>query len=235
MLANYTHGRSLDDLPLNALVREGTGGGLSPIPWYLPGRHQFDYGPSDFDRAHILSVSYVWQLPALAHSGAVVHRLLGDWELSGIVTAQSGAPLTVTAAGGPSQTGLGGERAVVTGAPYGAGACGNTAPCVNYLVPSAFTPPAIGTFGTLGKGALRGPDLFDWDIGIFKNIPIREHLRAQFRAEFFNVLNDVNFSAPSASVGGAGFGSIVAAGDPRIGQLALKIPFLMPHRRPNHE
>jgi hypothetical protein len=191
----------------------------------MPGRHQFDSGPSDFDRSHILSISYVWQLPALTRSNAVARYLLGGWELSGIVSAQSGAPLTVIAAGGPSQTGLGDERAVITGAPYGPGACGNAAPCVNYLSPGSFQSPAIGTFGTLGKGALRGPGFFDWDIGIFKNIPIHERVHAQFRAEFFNVLNKVNFNAPNNTIGGAGFGTIVAAGDPRIGQLALKILF----------
>ena len=208
----------------NAYLRAGINGGLSPIPWYMNYRHQFDYGPSDFDRSNLLSISYVWQLPGFAHSGILMHRLLGDWELSGIVTAQSGAPITVLASGGPSQTGLGDERAVVNGPAYGSGAC-SSAPCVNYLIPSSFQTPPIGTFGTAGKGALRGPDLMDWDIGIFKNIPIHERLSAQFRVEFFNVLNNVNFSAPNATVGGAGFGSIVAAGDPRIGQLALKILF----------
>ncbi len=225
VLANYTHGKSLDYFPYGAQLREGTGTGLSPIPWYMPGRHRFDYGPSDFDRSDLLSISYVWQLPALTRAGAVPRHLLGGWELTGIMSAQSGPPLTVGAAGGPSQTGLGGERAIVTGAPYGTGACGNTAPCVNYLSPSSFQSPAIGTFGTLGKGALRSPGLFNWDIGVFKDIPLRERIRLQFRVEFFNVLNNVHFSAPNNMVGGAGLGAIVAAGDPRIGQLALKILF----------
>jgi hypothetical protein len=69
-----------------------------------------------------------------------------------------------------------------------------------------------------------------WDVGIFKNIPLRENLRIQFRAEFFNVLNRVNYKAPDQTnqtnnVSAGGFGSIRGANDPRIGQLALKIVF----------
>src|SRR6185436_8650853 len=104
--------------------------------------------------------------PKLAKANVVARRLLGDWELSGIMSAQSGSPVNITAAGGPSQTGLNNERGVLVGKPYGTGAC-STAPCVDYLVPASFQPPPIGTFGTLGKGALRGPSPFGWDIGLF--------------------------------------------------------------------
>jgi hypothetical protein len=225
ILGNYTHGKVLDDLPLGALVREGTGGPFSPIPWYMSGRHQFDHGPADFDRANVLSVSYVWQLPKLSKANAAVRGVLGNWELSGIVSAQSGTPLNISAAGGPSQTGLGGERAVLVGSAYGPGACGSAAPCVNDLAPASFQLPPTGTFGTMGKGVLRGPNFVDWDMGLFKDIPLNERLRLQLRGEFFNLLNRANFNNPGAIVGGAGFGSIVSAQDPRISQLALKILF----------
>ena len=109
---------------------------------------------------------------------------------------------------------------------------------MNWLVPSSFAAPALGTFGSLGKGALRGPGLFNTDAGIYKYFPIKERVIIQFRAEFFNIFNRANFYSPSnlsstgfttGSLGdalsGAGFGNILAARDPRIGQLALKLSF----------
>ncbi|HJY06089.1 MAG TPA: hypothetical protein VJ323_07215 [Bryobacteraceae bacterium] len=101
-----------------------------------------------------------------------------------------------------------------------------SAPCVNYLEPSAFALPAAGTHGTLGKGVFRGPNLITYNGGLFKDIPVRgERYRIQFRAEFFNLLNRVNLNDPGTTIANAGFGSIKAAGDPRIGQLALKFLF----------
>jgi hypothetical protein len=64
-----------------------------------------------------------------------------------------------------------------------------------------------------------------WDMGFFKNFPFRERYRIQARAEFFNTFNRANFGNPSSSVSAGAFGSITSAGDPRIGQLALKILF----------
>jgi hypothetical protein len=161
--------------------------------------------------------------------------VLGNWQLAGLFQTQSGLPLTVDAGTDRSQTGLGKDRAVLVGDPYGAGACGQVAPCVNYLNPSAFALPAIGSFGNVGKGLLRNPGMATWDVGLFKSIPIHEKWHLQFRAEFFNVLNRVNLQAPGEIsnslisqtnvMSDAHFGSFLSADDPRIGQLALKILF----------
>ena len=88
-----------------------------------------------------------------------------------------------------------------------------------------FGLPAIGTYGNIGKGFLRGPNLIGWDTGIFKEFPIKERMRFQFRAEFFNATNRVNLNNPNVTQSAGGFGSITGAGDPRIGQLALKFQF----------
>jgi hypothetical protein len=128
-----------------------------------------------------------------------------------------------------SQTNLTRDRAVYNGGnPYGAGACGNTAPCVDYINPNAFSLPALGQFGNSGKALLRYRGQATWDMSFFKTFPIHEQLQIQFRAEFFNIFNRVNFKQPDQSnqvdsVNSAGFGSIRAANDPRIGQLALKV------------
>ena len=156
---------------------------------------------------------------------------------SGIVTAQTGDPFTVYTGTDQSAT-AGKDRAVITGNPYGGNACAGAAPCLNWLSVSAFGLPlsAVSTpasvyaaypfrFGNVGKDSVRGPGLFNWDMGLAKEFPLRETISLQFRAEFFNAFNNVNFSDPVSTISSGGFGSIRSAADPRIGQLALKLRF----------
>jgi hypothetical protein len=199
---------------------------LSTIPWNMPGRHQVDYGPSQFDRTHHFVVSYVWSLPSVAQTNPWARQLIDGWQWSGIASAYTGDPLTITAGADQSQTGLNADRAVQVGSPYGGNACGSTTACVNFLNPNAFQLPVIGTFGTTSKGSLRGPGYFNWDMGLSKNFPLPgERVQIQFRAEYFNVFNRANFMDPKNSLSGSGFGQITSAQDPRIGQLSLKIAF----------
>jgi len=231
ILANYTWSKALDDTPAGAGIVAAGQGGQSPIPWYLPGRHQNDYGPSDYDHPQRVVVSYVWDLPRLRGSNPLLRYVVGGWQWTGIVSAMSGNPFTVLAGKDQSQTGLGTDRANFTGInPYGGNACGISAPCVNYLNPAAFSLPVVGSFGNVGKGSLRGPNFVDFDTGLFKEIPLAaERARLQFRAEFFNVWNRVNLNNPSnsttTSFSSGGFGTLTSAQDPRIGQLALKLIF----------
>src|SRR5262249_48196340 len=164
-------------------------------------------------------------LPRLSQRNEFVRGVLGDWQWSGVVTVESGDRFTVVAGKDQSQTGLGQDRGVQTGPPRGTGACNNRAPCVDWLDPTSFALPAAGTFGSIRKGSLIGPGSFTWDMGVFKNFAITEHAKLQFRAEFFNIFNHANFNTPNANISAAAFGSINGAGDPRIGQLALKIIF----------
>jgi hypothetical protein len=245
VLANYTWSKSIDDLPFGASITTVVTGNQSALPWYMPGRHQFDRGPSEFDHKHRFVGSFVWDMPELGGSPAAVRYLLGGWQLTGLLSAQSGGPVTVEAGKDFSGTSLGRDRGVlVSDNVYGPGACAAIkTTCVDYLNPAAFTTPATGAFGNLGKGALRGPDMITYDGGLFKEIPLhRERVKLQFRAEYFNLFNRVNFYNPgatvssstniqassstaSAQVTASGFGSLRAAFDPRIGQLALKLTF----------
>jgi Carboxypeptidase regulatory-like domain/TonB dependent receptor len=227
ILANYTWSKSIDTLPYNQGITGVAAGSNSPIPWNFSGRHQYDRGPSEFDHTQRFVVSYVYDLPKLSKANALVRTIAGGWQLTGILTYQTGGPLTILAGKDQSQTGIGSDRAdYLGGTQYGTGACGSTAPCVNSLVPSSFGLPAIGAFGNVGKGSLRGPDLLNWDTGLFKEFPlVAERLRLQFRAEFFNTSNRKNFNNPNVTQSAGGFGSITSAQDPRIGQLALKLIF----------
>ena len=90
---------------------------------------------------------------------------------------------------------------------------------------SLFVSNAVGTFGNSGRNILRGPRSFNTDLGLIKNTNLTDRVKLQFRAEFFNVFNNVNFSGPGSTVGTPGFGKITGARDPRILQLMLKVMF----------
>jgi hypothetical protein len=234
ILANYTFAKALDNLPYGQSVTgPGPNASGTVYPWYFGKADALEYGRADFDRAHRFVISYVWQLPTPQSAGNFARRLLGGWQLNGVFQAQTGDPLTVKSGQDRSLTGIGGDRALLVGAAIGPGACGASAPCVNYLIPSSFQqPPTAATaspysasFGNLGKGAFSGPGLASWDVGLFRNIHVHERVNLQLRGEFFNILNRANFNDPVATISSGGFGSITGAGDPRIGQVALKAVF----------
>jgi hypothetical protein len=226
VLANYTWSKSHDNMPYGTDVTSPILNAVIAKSPYTPNFKSLDTGPSDFDYAHVFVVSYVWQLPDFSGASRWLRGVAGNWQLSGIITAQSGSPIPITAGQDRSQTAIGADKGqLMDPVAYGPGACGNTAPCVNYLIPSAFALPALGTYGNIAKGTFRGPGFLNTDLGISKRFPINERWGLQLRAEFFNGLNRGNLNNPSASVSGAGFGSIRSARDPRIGQVALKVFF----------
>jgi hypothetical protein len=233
ILTNYTFSKSLDNLPYGQSVTgPGPNASGTVYPWYFPKADALDYGRSDFDRRQRFVISYVWQLPTLRSAGKLVRAVFGDWQMNGVFQAQTGDPLTVKSGKDQSQTGIGGDRALLIGPALGPGAC-SSAPCVNYLTPGSFAQPPsasvassyISSFGNFGKGAVSGPGMATWDVGLFRSVSFNERLSLQLRGEFFNVLNRANFSDPVTTVSSGGFGSITGAGDPRIGQVALKILF----------
>jgi Carboxypeptidase regulatory-like domain/TonB-dependent Receptor Plug Domain len=234
--ANYTWSKSTDTLPFGTDAATYATAGFYTLPYNFPDFRRYDRGPSDYDHTNVFVTSYVWQAPALSTMNTFVRHALGSWEFSGIVSAQSGLPLSLYAGQDQSHTGIGEDRAqLVSGQPvYRKGKCATSTPCIQWLNPAAFVLPAIGTFGNTTKGEFRGPGFWDWDMGVFKNFPIRENLAVQFRGELFNTFNHTNLmntdmgvssQNPVSTVTGAGFGNILAANDPRIIQLALKVVF----------
>jgi hypothetical protein len=239
ILGNYTFSKSIDDLPAGAGV---TGfDTYSARPWDDPLRHQFDRGPSEFDHTHRFVASFVYDLPGFKNSSTVVRQVFGGWEYTGVVSAQTGRPFTVLQGAELSGTQIGADRGtVLTGTdPYGDNQCGTTVNCVSWMDKTAFATnaQAVGTYGTSGKNAFRMPGKYNWDMGLFKNFALTERWKLQFRAEFFNVFNRANFfdedipSQPNLGnfqkLNGGTFGTFRAGqvGDPRIGQLALKLFF----------
>ena len=221
---HYTLSRSTDD---------STASGLSTLPWDDPNRHAFDTGPSIFDHTHRFVGTYVIALPGVPNANGFVAAVFNDWQLSGIVNFQTGRPFTVFSGKDNSGLGLGNDRAVQVGDPYGGNTCdGVTKPCESFLDPAAFTVNPILTVGTVKKGAYRFRNYFNWDVGLHKDFNFSERVRMEFRAEYFNVLNHTNFddglvngntSFLKASSKPGTFGALTTSLDPRIGQLALKL------------
>jgi hypothetical protein len=158
--------------------------------------------------------------------------IAGGWEINGINTANSGVPMNVTYAPGAANDvtgriadyrGVSQMRPNLIGDP-----AGSSGPVMldNYFNKAAFqTPTAVSPFGTLGRNAFRSPGLAQLDMSINKNFRFNERISAQFRSEFFNILNHTNFGLPDMTTTDAAFGTIRTIYPPRQIQFALKVLF----------
>jgi hypothetical protein len=226
--ANYTFSKALDNVAVGTEYVTPSVGSQYVMPPSMPDFQSLDRGPADFDRRHVVSISYVWQAPVLSRSNWLVRGVAGGWKLSGITSGRSGTQLTATAGSDRSLTAIGRDRAdlVLGQDPYTSGGCAGIAtPCFNFLNPKAFANPALGAFGNVGKGVLRGPGSYNFDVSMSKSFKVRESVDVQFRAEAFNALNHMSPGDPATSISGTGFGQIRSGSAPRIMQLVLKIVF----------
>lgn len=228
VLANYTYSKALDNLPYLTIDSTPSSGPGAPyaMPIYLPNYKSLDQGPSDFDRRHVFSASYVWMFPKMNNGYRAMRAVVNGWRTTGIFQAQSGAPLTIMAGSDISQTALLQDRAQWNGKnPYGAGACKTGSRCINFLNPTAFSLPTTGNFGNVVKGSFRTAGYFEWDGGLIRTFSLEKWGNIEFRAEYFNLINRTNLNAPVNAVGSGGFGSVTSSKDPRIAQLSAKFLF----------
>lgn len=161
---------------------------------------QVDRGNADFDQRHNLVFNSIWDLPKPHVTSSWVNRLIGSWTLSMIGAYRSGFPVTVI--GDPSladpATGLLNNRLDFIGAPGQPYNLPRPTPIpggVQWLDPSLFQP-AVGHLGNVGRGAIKGPGFWNYDAALLRNIAVSEGKQLQLRAEFYNVLNHANLSAP---------------------------------------
>ena len=188
-----------------------------------PENPRADRGSSDFDQRQVLAVSAVYDLPDLGKhlSSRPVSRILGGWELSTIVSAQTGEPFTVYTGIDASLTAASADRPDLIGDPHFSGNRSRAQEIAAYINPAAFQINN-GHFGDLGRNTFSNPRFFNTDLGLFKNIPITERANLQFRTEFFNFFNQTHLGSPVNTLVSPAFGQIVSAGDPRLVQFALK-------------
>ena len=219
----YSHGFQITSNYTLSKVEGNFGDSLIPYDQFQDPALLF--GPLDQDHRHRFTTSWVMDLPGQSLEGPV-KWVLGGWQWTGVMQFQTGRPFTITSGRDNSLDGISNDRAKLTGLPIDAPA--GSAQTV-WFNAAGFTFNDLGTFGDVPKGFLYGPSLHSWDMGLFKNFRITNDSNVQFRAEFFNIFNQVNFDLPNRSVSGGGFGSITRTdpgfGDPRIVQFGLKFVF----------
>ena len=237
-LASYTFSKTLDDsstFNITGSAAQSTAGenDLAQNPFNLSAER----GRSMFDARHRFVFSYQWNLPWFSNPQNWYGHILGNWQVNGIVTFQSNTPFTVydssnpTAQGGaPEISGFPSSRPDLVGNPNSGSCLVNgvsvpvrTAGC--WFNTGAFASSQPGIFGNVGRNTLLGPAFQQWDFSAIKTIPIHESMNLQFRAEFFNIFNNVNFELPNNDLASSDFGLIQSARAGRIVQLALKFAF----------
>jgi hypothetical protein len=172
-------------------------------------------GLSDFDRRHRFVTSFVYQLPFYAHASGLVGNALGGWEVSGVLTLQSGLPFTpVDSAGGSAYSFSSPNLATPTFAAgfscANANASGGTEARLSHWVnPAAFVPDTViplstgqpgdaTNLGNVSRNCFIGPPQKNMDFTIGKSFKLTERQSLRFRADFFNLTNHPSFANPSA-------------------------------------
>ena len=197
----YTYGKSLD-----------YGSGLVPFQNNL--NQYANYGPSDFDRTHVLTISHVWQLPfgtGTSHlNSGILGHIVGPWQVDGIFRYATGTPWTPIAD------------------PAACNCPGNTVRA--YVAPSgySFAQPGAGMFGDTGRNVLRGPGFTNYDMSLFRNFVFVEKTKLEFRAAVYNISNSANFANPVPNVNSPAFGqstTILPGLNSRSFQFALRLVY----------
>ncbi|MGC1615440.1 MAG: hypothetical protein WA736_12195, partial [Candidatus Acidiferrum sp.] len=183
----------------------------------------YDNGPSGYDRRNVAVVDFIYDIPLLRHSeNRLLKSTVGGWQVSGIVTMESGLPINLGLSGGQAGNFVGGSNR-----PDLTGKITYPHTVSEWFDPSAFTAPAVGDWGTLGHYALRGPGRDNWNISLFKSFMLSESRgsRLELRLETFNTWNHTQFNGIGTGLGSSNFGQVTSAFDPRILQLGGKIYF----------
>jgi hypothetical protein len=229
--AAYTYSKSID--PVN---ESGAAQDLQTVS--NPYNRAYDYGPSPLDRRDVGILTFVYSLPFLrGNSGTrMLRSTLGGWQVSGIVTAETGLPLDITLGGTEGSNGL----ANGTNRPNVNGSVSMSDTLTQWFNSAAFSLPASGSWGTLPRNSVYGPGRDNWNISLFKSFVFSEARgsRLEFRVESFNTFNHTqwngigtNFSngttgTTGAYVPGSGqFGQVTSTYNPRNIQLGVKLMF----------
>ncbi len=227
---NYTFSKNLSNFVDNLT------GGSTPQNAY---NYAAERSYSPFDQTHRFVGNLIYLLPIgkggmILNNDNMASRLIGGWQLNGILTLSSGIPFTVTSLDESATGSNHSSYANCIGNPYQGATtnpsqlAGSAAPGF-YLNPAAFAIPSLGTFGNCAPRAFHGPGMEDLDASLFKTFALSERFKLEFRTEFFNTVNHANFTNPSSSFTTSSLGSFGkvfnTTTDPREIQFGLKLYF----------
>jgi hypothetical protein len=218
----YTLSRGYDSS--NQTNGGGGGGDLVGVSNPYEG-WKYDWGPNGYDRLHNFSANFIYSLPFLRNaSNAFVRTVVGGWEVSGIVTIESGRPFNITLNGAQGGNGVGGNNR-----PDVAGKIVAPHTKEHWVDVSSFSTPAAGAWGNLGYDAVRGPGLNIWNLSLFKNFVFSQERGSglELRLETFNTFNHTTPTGINTGwePGSTSFGSVNNYFPARILQLGGKISF----------
>jgi hypothetical protein len=231
--ANFTDSYCLSDYDFGAALAGSTNSQVF-------NRHA-DWGPCISDTRYNFNTSIV-ATSSWESNNKFASALLSNWQLAPLIQARSGQPLSLLTGTDTSRTDLNNDRPNQVLANYSAvnPVCGTSLICVQWANPAAFVANPVGTYGNLGRNALRGPGYFGFDVALSRTFKIKERYSLQVRAEAFNLLNHTNYVGGFAPAGqpagstygtfqntlnGSTFGQVTGAYDPRILQFAMKFYF----------
>ena len=188
-----------------------------------------DYGPANWDIPHRFVATYLYDVPFLKNSSQpILKHVVAGWEIGGVTTIQSGAPVNVTISSDRANIGITGQQRpdLVGSVPsLNCQPSPTSREQINCFDSTAFALPAQFTFGNAPRNLLRGPAFVATDLSMMKNIPLSTDVKFQIRVEMFNAFNRANFNNPNASFGSASFGRISSAQNMRQVQLGGKLIF----------
>lgn len=228
---NYAWSHEIDD------GSNGSGDGDSLTPQNVACQ-RCERASGAFDARHVINANAVYELPfgsgkPYLNQPGVVRDIFGSWQLSTIVSAHTGFSVNVTVDRAASTVPDGNTNSQRPDLIPGASVLLPGSACVLINL-GALCPPASGTFGNAPRDLLRGPGVWQTDMGLAKHIPLTERVQLQFRAEAFNVFNRAQYASPQADISNtATFGRIlstvntgpVGTGTPRQLQFVLKALF----------
>lgn len=222
LLASYTFSRTIDQA-FSSVAGNPTGGAISQTYTNLSQR-----GLSASHRKNVLVASGVYELPfgkgkALLNRGGVAGQIFGNWQISSIVTIQSGGAFAVTEQGGASRVNTGSDQR--PNRLRNANLSSDQRSISRWFDTDAYVFAPLYTFGSEETRTLIMPGVATVDANLKKAFKIAERLNLEYRAEYFNALNRTNFGQPGGVLGTPSFGIISTAGAARVGQMSLKLVF----------
>jgi hypothetical protein len=244
----YTLSRARDYTSNN---ETGTGANMQIATYQNP--DVWNYGLSSFDQTHVAVINYTWDMPKASTrwNNAVTRGLLDNWQISGLTTFASGSPVNISftttdsadiTGGGDVSRWAGGPGAsappVASGVPTLVGdpsLPSSERGLLHWFDATAFGRPARGDAGNSPKDAVRGPGINNFDVTLFKNIPLGASglRKLQLRWEIYNVFNHTQFATvdavarfdPAGNQVNTRFGQVITTRTPRVMQVALRFVF----------
>ena len=221
----YTRSKLLDDA--STVFDPFAAGAVATSPVADSFNRGLERDDSTGDIPHNFVSSVVWDLPMGAGRkhplSGVMGAVLNNWTMTALITMQSGVPVAVTQTTNFNAfAGFGVQRPNVAADP--------TLPAdqrtpSQWFNSAAFTIAPVFTLGNATRNPVTGPSFRDVDFALIRRVPLSTGTSIEVRAEVFNLFNTPNLGAPNGVAGGAAFGTITTAFDPRVGQLALKVLF----------